>query len=131
MSEMVPCPQCDRYVKAEDAECPFCNAPRVAGEPAVRRPSPGLSRAAAFAVRAALATGALAAAVACGDEDEGKGQQAAGGQASGGKASGGTASGGMASGGIDPGPDDNLGGGGFAPVPVYGGPFPDMIRAKV
>ncbi|NLE89265.1 MAG: hypothetical protein GX607_23010 [Myxococcales bacterium] len=129
MPEMTPCSSCDRYVKANASTCPFCGAACTAAPSAARAPAPGLSRAAAFSIRAALATGAIAAAVACGDDDDDdkSNQVATGGQSTGGEASGGVASGGAA---LDTSPG-GLGGGGFSPIAIYGGPFPDMVRAKV
>src|SRR5690606_33898110 len=130
--EMIPCAHCERYVKPEDSVCPFCEQPLV-GSAVSRLPVPkGLSRAAAYAVRAAVVGGAIAAAVACGDDDDDdkSGKQASAGTSSGGETSDEQGSGGKGLGGMVN-PDNTGGDGGFTPVPIYGGPFPDMVRAKV
>jgi hypothetical protein len=115
----------------------------------------GLSRATAYAARAALLAG-VASAAACGGESEDTSaknktpqQQSTGGDASGGQAasggqnasggaiaSGGTESGSggitIGDGGTTSGSGGDLGQGGYIPVPIYGGVFPDPeLRAKV
>ena len=69
MSQLSPCPTCQRHARLTDAACPFCNAPLAATRGSAR-PSTVLSRG---AKRAALfALGASVTVTACGGEaDEG------------------------------------------------------------
>lgn len=58
MSELRPCPECDRHVRNDETSCPFCSA--AIGEATARKlPIGRLTRAAVFA-------GALVGASACG-----------------------------------------------------------------
>jgi hypothetical protein len=70
MSRFVVCPACERHVRRTDEHCPFCEA---AIPEAVRRAfapgvPAGLSRAQAYAFRAAVLAGA--ATIACGSDTE-------------------------------------------------------------
>ncbi len=55
MSALVPCEVCSRHVRATETCCPFCDAKRVAREVAPRRTANRVSRAALFAMGAAMA----------------------------------------------------------------------------
>jgi hypothetical protein len=61
MSDLHPCPECERHVRSSDVKCPFCRATIDARSP--DRRAGRLSRAAAFAGAALLG-------VACGGSDE-------------------------------------------------------------
>lgn len=158
MKRLIACSSCQRHIRVDEASCPFCGAAMpvaVAVSTPVTHPR-GRSRAAVFAVRAALAAGAAPALIGCGGEgdsgvrDTQRDFAAAGGNA--GSAPQNAGSGGSAdvsnpsagSGGtIDLGSNAGSGGapeetqtadagaepdGGFAPVPIYGGVFPDPTR---
>jgi hypothetical protein len=95
MSRFVVCPACERHVRRTDDRCPFCEA---AIPEAVRKASApvlpaGLSRAQAYAFRAAVLAGA--ATIACGSDSETPGPGTGGSGASAG-ASGSSGSGGAA-----------------------------------
>lgn len=46
-TRLLPCPECDRHVRATEPRCPFCDAPLPAAEAApARRPAAALTRAA-------------------------------------------------------------------------------------
>lgn len=148
MQDLTPCPHCQCYVRLSEQACPFCEGSLAGLEQSAPAQLPrGLSRAAAFAVRAALVAGVTSVA-ACGGEAEensstGKNNSTnSGGTSSGGVAASGgttTSSGGaLASGGTTPTSGgaptlgDDLGEGGYTPMPIYGGVFPDPeLRAKV
>ena len=144
MSHLVLCPACKRHLRPSEAECPFCNAivpedVRNAAPPPL--PPSGLSRARAYAFRAAII--ASVAGVACGSDDESTGSDGGGATAgstssggSAGSSSGGTgATGGSA--GDDAGTTGGTGGtatggtgggtGGFSGTPPmpYGCVWPD------
>jgi hypothetical protein len=71
--ELVPCHGCARHVDNAEPVCPFCGAARSEAMPAPRRTMPrGSSRAAAFALRAALVT-ATAGCAASHDPDDNAG----------------------------------------------------------
>ncbi len=147
MQDLVPCPHCQSYVRSSEVACPFCER-SLAGLEATAQAATlprGLSRSAAFAARAAVLAG-FATVAACGGESEDDNaknhspQQHSGGSASGGttQASGGeTAAGGTApgTGGLvvgGGGSEPDMGQGGYTPIPIYGGVFPDPeLRAKV
>jgi len=57
MSELRPCPACQRHAAIEESSCPFCAAPLPAAEPRPRLRG-RLSRAAVFAGAALAATAA-------------------------------------------------------------------------
>jgi len=110
MSELRPCPECQRHVRTAETSCPFCGQSlSLSHLPAPVLPRSRLSRAATFAFGATL-VGATAL-VGCGGEATGK-KNGGGGASPGGMNAGGTASGG-ASGGM---PD------GSGTVPPYGAP---------
>lgn len=151
VSHLVPCPGCERHVRASEAVCPFCSATlseEFRGQQASQIPSGRLGRAALAAFRTTVSAGAVAASAAVGasalgcaaDADSGvpNAQQSAAGSTSGGSSNGGggesnnggssTGSGGAtsaggdsASGGADPGE-----GGMPNIVPPYGiAPIPE------
>ena len=62
------CLNCERYVKSEDTNCPFCSGSAFEHDRPVG--SAHWSRAKVFAARSAMATAALGTAVACGKVDE-------------------------------------------------------------
>lgn len=129
MTELTPCPSCQRHVRATSAACPFCHAALVPGGGGRRGPSGRrLGRYASFTFQSSL----VAAAIACNDDSlvsgtggqPGTGGAGTGGlTASGGASStGGVASGGDAFGG-DGGQDGGTGGSGPGGddlgVPIY------------
>ncbi len=161
MKRLITCSSCQRYIRVHETSCPFCSvAVPIAKAAPTRAANPrGRSRAAVFAVRAALAAGAAPGLLGCGGEgdtgtrDTQRDFVAAGGnagsapQASGTGGTGGTADVANPSGGsggtLDLGTNAGSGGepeetqtadagaepdGGFAPVPIYGGVFPDPTR---
>lgn len=65
MSELRPCPACDRHVKSDESSCPFCAA-ALEPAPARRLPRGRLTRAAVFA-------SALAGTAACGTSQQSAG----------------------------------------------------------
>lgn len=158
MKRLIACASCQRYVRVDEASCPFCSAalPAAVAAPVAAANPRGRSRAAVFAVRAALAAGAAPGLLGCGGEGDSGAREtrrdvvAAGGNAgsaahnagSGGTADGSTPSAGSG-GTIDLGANAGSGGapeetqtadagaepdGSFAPVPIYGGVFPDPTR---
>lgn len=105
-SALVPCPACDRHVRASEAACPFCNAPLpadLAPRPVVLPPR-RLGRAAALAFGASLTLAACANEVVTG------------------AAQGGTSGSGGST--VSNGTGGGSGSGGDIGVPLYGGPFP-------
>ena len=62
MTELRPCSECQRHVRVEDRECPFCDTPT---EPA---PKPRRLTIGRF-TRAVVFSGALLAMAGCGDDD--------------------------------------------------------------
>jgi len=127
---MLICNHCQRYLKEETKICHFCQSESVVSTGKKSPATRGLSRSAAHALRAAIVVAPLAA-MACGAEEDDEPAGTGGLAASGGEtSSGGTENTGgqTASGG-----DSEVGGMGGDPVgvPIYGGPFPDMARAKV
>ena len=104
MSHLVPCPLCERHVRATEAACPFCGATAdFAKIPVVGMPKARLGRAAMFAFGATVA--ATLSTAACGSDDDGGsgGTAGTGGAATGGSSgkggsggSGGSATGGTA-----------------------------------
>lgn len=136
------CANCQRYVQNSDESCPFCKSVQLSSEPIASGSSAGLSRARVFAARAVIVSAALGTAAACADgEDNDDNMTASGGShAAGGAANSGgsaTSSGGaqLASGGAsEQGSGGNFasgGDGGDVGIPIYGGPFPDMMKARV
>jgi hypothetical protein len=70
MSQLTPCPECQRHVRKSETRCPFCgNAVSLAHIPAPALPRKRLGRAATFAFGASV-VGATAL-VGCGDDDSG------------------------------------------------------------
>lgn len=142
---MKTCKSCQRYVHNDEVTCPFCSSNELGSEPASPSLGRGVSRARVYAARAAIAGAALAVTTACGDDgDQDDATSQSGGQAStggqtntGGQASTGgqTNTGGQINtGGAEDasGGTDNSGGfGGDVGIPIYGGPFPDMAKARV
>jgi len=91
MSDLVPCPACDRHVRKHESACPFCSVElSLQHLPPAALPRSRLGRAATFAFGATLAGAAL---VACGGESE-QGKKGGGGGSAGGSATGGNATGG-------------------------------------
>lgn len=71
MSHLVPCPSCNRHVRATEMECPFCgDLVDLATSPAPALPSSRLGRAATFAFGATL-IGATSMMACGGDSDDG------------------------------------------------------------
>jgi hypothetical protein len=106
MSELTPCPECQRHVRKTETSCPFCGqALSLSHLPTPALPGSRLGRAATFAFGATL-IGATSL-VGCGGESEGKKDRGSGG------ASGGTMPGSTTAG-------DSPGGAGIAPL--YGAP---------
>ncbi len=66
---LVPCDGCARHLRADAARCPFCDGVRAPQELAYV-PVPRMSRAAYFALGAALTVGPVAALVGSADEAE-------------------------------------------------------------
>ncbi len=109
MTQLIPCPGCNRHVRQAESSCPFCSAQlSLSHLPEHALPRTRLGRAATFAFGATL-VGATAL-VGCGGESEGKKE--------GGGGTGGTAQAGSSSGGSNAG--QNAGGTGI--TPVYGAP---------
>lgn len=78
MSHLVPCPGCERHVRAHEASCPFCSVELdFADLQPPTLPGTRLSRAALFAFSATLAAGV--ATTACSSDDDGGGKGGAGG----------------------------------------------------
>jgi hypothetical protein len=73
MNPLVPCPSCDRHVRATETACPFCDAalPTDLASRAVPAANRRLSRAAAFTFAASLAVTSGALSSACGGVVEG------------------------------------------------------------
>lgn len=119
MSELTPCPECQRHVRTAETSCPFCGrALSLSHLAAPVLPRSRLSRAATFAFGATL-VGATAL-VGCGGEATGKKE------GGGGNSPGGMNAGAMASGGTS-GATVSAGNGGGVPdgsgtVPPYGAP---------
>jgi hypothetical protein len=113
VTQLIPCPGCNRHVRQAESSCPFCSAElSLADVPEHVLPRTRLGRAATFAFGATL-VGATTLVGCGGDSEEGK-------KGSGGAASGGTTShAGNASGG-----SSNAGqsSGGTGITPVYGAP---------
>ena len=111
MSELLPCPECQRHVRKTEASCPFCGeALSLAHLPPAVLPTRRLGRAATFAFGASV-VGATAL-VGCSDgDDSGGGQAVYGAPAAG--------IGGMNVGGAPNGGNLNQGG---SAQPVYGAP---------
>ncbi len=115
---LVPCPSCQRHVRAGEGRCPFCQSAMPENVALRPEPPPRLSRAAAFVFGASLAV--------AGCEAEVIDPHATGGTATGTGAGGGDAGGAGGSGGQggalpDGGPLDD---GGM--VALYGDPPPPM-----
>jgi hypothetical protein len=158
MHRLFACANCQRYILESESHCPFCGdtafALEVSSVPSLPR---GRSRAAVFAMRTALAAG-IAPALACGGTSDAHRERAQDVSGTGGSSAGGTGgsesaiamngsgnggggspsgSGGSGANGIiiDVEPDPqapDAGDGGFAPVPIYGGVFPDpLARVRV
>jgi hypothetical protein len=119
MSELTPCPECQRHVRTTESRCPFCDSALSLSHIAMPvLPRSRLGRAATFAFGATLASAAL---VGCGGESESKKQSGGSGSAAGGNATGGSSTAGTASGGSagnDTGGASSFGGVGL----LYGAP---------
>jgi hypothetical protein len=94
LSQLIPCPGCNRHVRQSESSCPFCSSALSLGDvPAAELPRTRLGRAATFAFGASLALAACG-----GDSETGKegggGAPAAGSAAKGGESSGGSIMGG-------------------------------------
>jgi len=115
MSQLTPCPECQRHVRKTEARCPFCEAAlSLAHVPSPALPRKRLGRAATFAFGASV-VGATAL-VGC-DTDPGGNVAVYGAPPSAG-------SGGMSSddGGASPGGSSNGGNAGSGVAPAYGAP---------
>jgi len=113
MTQLIPCPGCNRHVRQAETSCPFCSAALSLGDvPAHVLPRTRLGRAATFAFGATL-VGATTL-IGCGGDSEG-GKEGDGGMSSGG-AKAGTSSGGSSSGSA------GHANGGTGITPVYGAP---------
>ena len=78
MTQLVPCPGCQRHVRQHESSCPFCSvALSLANVPAPLLPRSRLGRAATFAFGATL-VGATALVGCGGDSEEGGGESDAG-----------------------------------------------------
>jgi hypothetical protein len=78
MSHLVPCPGCERHVRAHEEACPFCSVELdLANLPPPTLPGTRLSRAALFAFSATLAAGV--ATTGCSSDDDGGGKGGGGG----------------------------------------------------
>jgi len=161
---MIVCTSCERYLKAGSEECPFCGhtvANSAPGKPQsdgrlVR--TPRLSRAASYAIRAAIVAAPVAFFACSGSTTESGSTttNSAGGNASSASSTTGrmndtnstsgttsatsTTSGAVTSNtGVGGAPvitvneagASNGGEAGYIGTPIYGGPFPDMAEAKV
>src|SRR5690349_14903915 len=115
MSQLVPCPECQRHVRKTETRCPFCSASvSLAHVPSPVLPSRRLGRAATFAFGASIV--GAAAIVSCSD-DEGDSRAIYGGPPASGAGGEGSDQGGggpMTDGGTDSSP------GGM--TAIYGGP---------
>lgn len=118
MSHFVLCPSCKRHVRPAETSCPFCSSAlpdELRNADALPRPPSGLSRARAYAFRAAIVASVAGVGAACGSDDEspGPGDGSAGTTSTGG--SGGTTSTGGSSGSATGGSSgDDAGSGGTA-----------------
>ena len=130
MSQLTPCPECQRHVRTTEARCPFCDsALSLADVPAPALPRRRLGRAATFAFGASV-VGATAL-VACSDGDSGGNVAVYGAPpaaGAGGSGAGGSGSGGGPVYGAPPSGSPSVGGnGGTAPTEggaaaaLYGG----------
>ena len=127
MTHLVPCPSCERHVRASETTCPFCGSTvDLSGVPPPALPNRRLGRAALVAFGATIAAGV--ATTSCGgDTDEpgrgGSGGSAAGGGGAGGSGgTGGNGSGGGSTGGSAGSSTGGSGGDGGSVGPVYGVP---------
>lgn len=78
MSHLVPCPSCERHVRAHEVSCPFCARELdFSDSQPPTLPGTRLSRAAIFAFSATLAAGV--ATTACSSDDDGGGKGGGGG----------------------------------------------------
>jgi hypothetical protein len=140
------CTTCQRYVQNDETTCPFCSSTELRAERMVSGAGRGLSRAKIFAARAVIAGSTLGTVVACGDdESEDDSATATGGTNMSGGASTMSSGGANAStgGAQNPSSGGSIDQGGAGPessggdsnyevgVPIYGGPFPDMMKARV
>ena len=106
MTQLIPCPGCNRHVRQAETSCPFCSTELSLGHvPAHLLPRTRLGRAATFAFGATIVGAATL--VGCGGESEEKKE-----------GGGGTTSGGTAAGGSSAGQTS----GGTGITPVYGAP---------
>lgn len=98
MSELAPCPECQRHVRKDETCCPFCGqALSLSQLPARVLPRSRLGRAATFAFGATLASATLSG---CGGDSERK-KAGEGGAASGGVTASGGNDAGESGGGAD------------------------------
>jgi hypothetical protein len=96
MTQLIPCPGCNRHVRQSENSCPFCSAAlSLADVPEHALPRTRLGRAATFAFGATLVGAATL--VACGGESE-DGKKTGGGGSAGMASQAGTASGGSSAG---------------------------------
>jgi hypothetical protein len=121
MTQLVPCPGCDRHVRASDPACPFCACalPDTASTTAAPAapPRPRMSRAALFAAGATMVGAAACSSSATGGPADGASDAAA--HADGGGGTGGSHPDGAAgAGGADAGSD--------ASVAIYSAVFPPL-----
>lgn len=149
---LLPCPGCARHVRVDERACPFCALAltRELRGRGVRPPRPpkGASRAAVFAFQTALLAGpACTSTHRAGEED--RDERVVGDAPNEPQLDAAVAQAGGGAPALDAGRFDNTNtpaiprqppdvdhedddDGGFGPVPIYGGPFPDpRTRAKV
>ena len=112
MTQLLPCPACQRHVRNSESACPFCAVP-LSPRAAVARPQRRMNRAAMFAAGATLAgvTACSSSTVPASGTDAAVHDGAAGGAAGG---AGGQAGAGTATGGA----------GGTSGVAIYSAAFP-------
>jgi hypothetical protein len=118
VSELNPCPSCNRHVRVADPVCPFCSEPQAERPPRAEAPfgRPRLNRAAIFAAGAALA-GMSACSTTGNPPDAGVGGATGAGTGGAGASGGAGGAGGAGGSGGSTTPDGG-------PVPIYSAVFP-------
>jgi hypothetical protein len=100
MTHLVPCPSCQRHVRAGEGSCPFCAVSlELAAMPPPRLPRSRLGRAATFAFGATIAGLTSLSACSDGEDDDGSGGGAGVTGSGGASGAGGSGTGGSATGG--------------------------------
>jgi hypothetical protein len=114
MTQLVPCPQCNRHVRKTESRCPFCgNGVSLAHVPSPVLPSRRLGRAATFAFGATF-MGATSIA-GCSDDNDGPGTAIYGGPPAAGAGGESFQEGGASAGGADTQPEGGM-------TAIYGSP---------